>query len=201
MSNKNIFSERERGIENEYFHKKERELLEKMRSRRALEEDREQMAEAIGVADEEVLELLQDLGYSAETVKLMPIVPLIQVAWAENGVSKKEREMILEIAAARDIMPGTPAYDELIGLLEQEPPQEFYERALRGLRYLLEAIPEDLRAESRQSLVEYSTQIAEVSGGILGFKKISDEERQLIAEIATEIGQTRPAAVKKVIEG
>lgn len=199
MSDENTLSKRGRGLETEYFQKKERELIEKMRYRVTLEEDRRLMSEATGVVDEEVLEALQELGYSADTVQLMPLVPLVQVAWAEGGVTEKERHLILEIAEARGITEETAAYNQLIELLDVEPPQDFYDNTLRGLRYLLEAVPDDLRAEGRQSLVEYCTQIAEVSGGILGFGKISDEERLLIARIATEIGQSRTAAVKKVI--
>jgi hypothetical protein len=200
MPDKNSLSERERGLETEYFRKKEQELIEKMRRRTALAEDREQMAEATGVADFEALEALQELGYTAMTVRLMPLVPLVQVAWAEGGVTAKERKLLLETAEARGITPGTPAYDQLLGWLEHEPPEEFYENTLRGLRILLHAIPDDLREAGRESLVEYCTQIAEVSGGILGFGKVSDEERELIARIATEIGESRGAAVKTVIE-
>ncbi len=200
MSDKNTLSDRQRGLETEYFRKKEQELIEKMRRRTALDEDRRQMAEATGVADQEVLEALQELGYTASTIKLMPIVPLVQVAWAEGGVSADERRLIFEIAQARGITPDTPEYEQLAGWLAKQPSEEFYEKALQGLQLLIQSIPDDLRAASRQSLVEYCAQIAEVSGGILGFGKVSDEERRLIARIATEIGQTRKEAVKKVID-
>lgn len=199
MANKDMFSERERGMESEYFHKKEQELIQKMRRRGALEEDRKQMAEEIGVADEEVLEALQELGYSAATIKLLPILPLVQVAWAEGGVSDKERELILEIAKSRGIEGGGADYEQLIRWLDNQPSQEVYDNTLQALKYLTEAIPDDLREMSRQSLVEYCTQIAEVSGGILGFRKVSEEERQLIGRIANEIGQHREEAVRKVI--
>ena len=199
MSDKDIFSERERGMETEYFLKREQELLAKMRERVALEEDRKQMAAAIGVADEEVLEALQDLGYHADTVKLLSVIPLVQVAWAEGGVSDGERELIYEVAAARGVMEGTTAYDKLNELLASEPPQAFFDNSLRAVNYLFESLPEDQRADSRQNLVEYCTKIAEVSGGILGFRKISDEERMAIARIASEIGQSRPNAVQQVI--
>lgn len=201
MPYKNIFEEREHALENEYFHKKEQELIAKMREKVAREEERHQMAETIGVADQEVLEALQELGYTTATVRLLYLVPLVQIAWAEGGVSEEERTQILEFAAARGITPDTAAYDQLLEWLKQEPPQEFYDNTLRAVRYVIEALPEQQRTESRQSLVEYCTQIAEISGGILGFGKISDEERLLIARIATEIGQTRSDAVKRVIEG
>ncbi|HMY74138.1 MAG TPA: hypothetical protein PLQ88_20135, partial [Blastocatellia bacterium] len=144
-------------------------------------------------------EALQDLGYHADTVKLLSVIPLVQVAWAEGGVSDAERELIYEVAAARGITEGTTAYDKLNEWLASEPPQAFFENSLRAVNYLFESLPEDQRALSRQSLVEYCTQIAEVSGGILGFRKISDEERMAIARIASEIGQSRPNAVKQVI--
>lgn len=199
MSDKDIFSERERGMETEYFLKREQELLAKMRERVAREEDRRQMAAAIGVADEEVLEALQDLGYHADTVKLLSVIPLVQVAWAEGGVSDAERELIYQVAATRDVTEGTTAYDKLNELLASEPPQAFFDNSLRAVNYLFESLPEDQRADSRQNLVEYCTKIAEVSGGILGFRKISDEERMAIARIASEIGQNRQNAVKQVI--
>lgn len=200
MSDKNIFLERERGLEAEYFHKREQELIARMRERVAREEERLHMAEAIGVADEEVLEALQDLGYTADTVRLLSLLPLVQVAWAEGGVSEAERKMIFEIAETRGITLETTAYQKLSEWLTVEPPPEFFDNTLRAIRYMVEALPESQRAVSRQSLVEYCTKIAEVSGGILGFGKISDEERMAIARIATEIGQNREAAVKRVIE-
>ncbi len=199
MSDKDIFSERERGMETEYFLKREQELIAKMRERVAREEERRQMAEAIGVADEDVLEALQDLGYHADTVNLLSVIPLVQVAWAEGGVSDAERKLIYEVAATRGITEGTTAYDKLNELLASEPPQAFFDNSLRAVHYLFESLPEDQRLGSRQNLVEYCTKIAEVSGGILGFRKISDEERMAIARIASEIGQSRPNAVKQVI--
>jgi hypothetical protein len=200
MSDKNIFSERERGMETEYFQKREQELIAKMRERVAREQERQQMAEAIGVADEEVLEALQDLGYTADTVKLLSVIPLVQVAWAEGGVSASERKLIYEVAATRGVTEGTTAYEKLNEWLAAEPPQAFFDNSLRAISYLFESLPEDQRAASRQSLVEYCTKIAEVSGGILGFGKFSDEERMTIARIASEIGQNRQTAVKAVIE-
>ncbi len=201
MAAKNIFEERERGLENEYFHKKEQELIEKMRAKVAHEEELNQMKEATGVADQEALEALQDLGYTSDTVRLLSIVPLLQVAWAEGGVTDDERKMILEIAQTRGVNEGDPAYEQLIQWMEKEPPQEFFDNTLRAVHYMIEALPEDQRQSSRQSLVEYCTQIADVSGGLLGFRKISGDERLLIARIAMQIGQNRPAAVKQALEG
>ena len=66
-----LFGDRRKGLEEEYFRKREQELIEKLRQRRAEDASRQQLAERAGVADEEILNGLQALGYSADTVLLL----------------------------------------------------------------------------------------------------------------------------------
>ena len=40
-----------------------------------------------GLSDPELLRDLNELGFTPETVTLLPLVPIVQVAWAEGGVS------------------------------------------------------------------------------------------------------------------
>lgn len=188
MTDKDIFAERERGLEAEYIHKKEQELIEKLHKQRNMERDRRDLEDATGIANDEILAALQELGYNAETVRLMPLIPLVQVAWAEGGVTDKEHDLIMEIAEARGITSDSREHEMLSDMLDHQPSKDFFDNALRGLNYILEAIPEDLRADSQNSLVTYCTQIADASGGILGFGTISNEEKLLIARIATELG-------------
>ncbi|MBK9706575.1 MAG: hypothetical protein IPO77_06130 [Acidobacteria bacterium] len=200
MDDKNKFKDRERALEDEYFSKKEHELIEKMRNKLAREADRKQIAEETGVTDQDILDALQSLGYNSETISILYMVPLVQIAWAEGYVAEKEREMVLEIARARDIIPGTEAYEKLCELLKEEPPEDFFENSLRAIRYMIKALPDDHRAASQESLVEMCTMIADVTGGILGFGNISDEERILIARIATEISQGRESLIQNMIK-
>ena len=51
MSNKDIFAERERGIEEEYFLRKERELIAKLHEKLSDDSARAQMEEATGIHD------------------------------------------------------------------------------------------------------------------------------------------------------
>jgi hypothetical protein len=114
MSNKDAFGERRRGLEEEYFQKKEKELLEKLRRRMQAEAERGQIAEALGVQDTEILGDLQALGYTRETVALLHLVPLIQVAWADGDVTLRERDLILELAGSRGIAEDSIAYQQLV---------------------------------------------------------------------------------------
>ncbi len=201
MSDKDIFVEREHWLEEEYFRKKNQELIEQMHERQAREADLQRMSEATGVSDHETLEALQDLGFTAETVQLLHLVPLVEVAWAEGGVADRERELIFKVARSRGVQPGSVAHQQLSHWLDEKPSERFFESVLRAIRVLLELLPPAEREASRRDLIGYCSQIASVvSGGILGRAQITDEERVLIAHIATEIGQGREEAIRKVIE-
>ncbi len=200
MSEKNIFAEREHWLEEEYFRKKNQELIEKLHQQQAREADLQKLSEVTGVHDHDALAALQSLGFTAETVQLLHIVPLVEVAWAEGGVADRERELIYRIAQSRGIEPGSVAYEQLTRWLDQRPPERFFENALRAIRVVLEPLPPELREASRRDLIGYCSQIASaVTGGIFGRGQISDEERMLIAHIASEIGQGRDQTVRQVM--
>ncbi len=201
MSEKDVFEDLRKAKEAAYFRKKEQELIEKMRRRAELAEERQKMAETIGITDEEVLRDLQELGYTRESVRLLYLVPLVYVAWAEGEVTKRERELIYEVARLHGISEGTPAYQQLKNWLDRRPSEEFFQRTLRIVGALLEALPPEKRETSKRDLVSYCTQVASISGGILGLvHKISDAEQALLERIINELEHNRKAAAREVIE-
>src|SRR5438552_8586805 len=146
MAEKDAFGELRQAKEEEYFHKKEQEHLERVR-RHA------RFAEAAGVADEALLADLEALGFDRETVRLLHLVPLVQVAWRDGEVSAAERKQILEAAKARGVEEGSAARKTLDGWLARRPEALFFERALAVIRALLETLPEEKRAALRGNLV------------------------------------------------
>ena len=193
MTDRDAFAERGRSLEEEYFHRKEREVIDKMRVRAAAEEQRQRLGEKAGVADEEVLKDLQDLGYTPETVALLYLVPLIQTAWAEGGVSEKERGLIVKAARSRGITEGAPSDQQLNMWLSQRPSDELFEKTLRAIRTILQAQPAEAREDSEKDLLSLATAIAAASGGIVGFRAVSDEERQILAHISDELKRSGKA--------
>ncbi len=200
MSNKDAFAERERALEDEYFRRRERELIEKMRRRAALEAERQQMADIAGTADQEVLQELQELGYTRETVVLLHLLPLVQVAWAEWGVSARERQLILNVAKLRGVEPGGAAYEQLIQWLEHRPTEEFAEKTLRLISAMLQALPPEKGDSAKRDLVAYCTRVAEVSGGMLGFaNNVSKDERAMLEHIVAELERDNKAAAQQIL--
>jgi hypothetical protein len=191
VTERDAFADRGRGLEEEYFRKREQELIEKLRRRAAAEAELHRLGEQSGVADEEIL---RDLGYTPETVMLLHLVPLVQMAWAEGGVSDRERALIVEAARARGVEPGSPADRQLAEWLTSRPSERLFERTLRAIRAFLEARPAEEREASRRELLSYSTAIASASGGVLGFGAVSAEERALLARISSELERTHGPA-------
>jgi hypothetical protein len=187
VTDRDAFAERGRSLEEEYFHRKEREVIEKMRRNAAEQEERRRLGEQAGVRDEDVLRDLQDLGYTAETVMLLHLVPLIQTAWAESGVSPKERDLIVKAARSRGVAQGSAADAQLQRWLIEKPSDELFEKTLRAIRTILEAQSPEAREASERDLLSLATAIAAASGGIVGFRAVSEEERQILAHIHEEL--------------
>jgi hypothetical protein len=187
VTDKDAFAERGRSLEEEFFRRKEKELIDKMRVRAAADEQRHRLGEQAGVADEEVLKDLQELGYTPETVMLLHLVPLIQTAWAEGGVSPRERDLIVKAARSRGIAAGSPADQQLDLWLTQRPSDALFDKTLRAIRAILEAQSPETRAASEKDLLSLATAIAAASGGIVGFRSVSEEERQILATISQEL--------------
>lgn len=198
MTERDAFGERRQTQEDEYFRKREQELIQKMRQRAETDATRQQLAERSGIADPAVLQDLEALGYTPDTVRLLHLVPLVQMAWSEGGVSDRERSLILDAARASEIADGSVAADQLAQWLATRPTDQFFETTLRVIGALLAGQPAAERDATQRDLLAYCSAIASVSGGILGRGKVSDTERHLLQHISHALETRRGAAVPAV---
>ena len=74
-------------LEDEYFRKKDQQLLEKLRQAGAADRARRDMGARIGSDDPDMLQELQALGFTPDTVILLPMIPVVQMAWADGRVA------------------------------------------------------------------------------------------------------------------
>jgi hypothetical protein len=185
MTDKDIFAERGRSLEEDYFRKKDRELIEKMRQAAAADQARTEMGQKVGITDPALLTELESLGFTPDTVTLLPLVPAVQVAWAEGGVSPQERALLVKLARSRGITEGSAADRQLAAWLDSNPGEAVFGKATRLIRAMLDS--PDHGNVTADSLVKQAEAIAAASGGILGINKISAEERQLLASLAEQL--------------
>jgi len=190
MSDHDAFADRGRALEEDYFRKKDRELVEKMRRAAAAETERTEMGRTTGLSDPALLTELQDLGFTPETVSLLPFVPLIEVAWAEGGVTAAERALIIELARTRGIDESSAAGRRLNEWLESRPDAVVFDKAGRLIAAVLDSSAgRDKQGLTADDLVAYSEKIAGASGGIFGtaLRSVTSEERALLARIAGDL--------------
>lgn len=172
-----------RDLEEEYFRKQDQELIEKMRKAAATDEARRALGAQSGISDPALLSEIQGLGFTSDTVGLLPLVPILQVAWAEGGVSAEERALILDLARKRGIVEGSAAGEQLKQWLAEKPRQDVFIRAGRLISAMLAAHSTETGSLTADDLVKDAEAIAAASGGFFGLNKISKEERAAIAQI------------------
>jgi hypothetical protein len=191
MPDHDAFAKRGRALEEEYFRKKDRELIEKIRQAAATEQVRQDLGRKAGLDDPALLQELQDLGFTPDTVGLLPLVPIIQMAWAEGGITKAEREPILRLARSLGVEEGSAADRQLTEWLTNQPAETVFTRARRLIRAMLDSGSAQTSDLNAHDLVAYCEEIASASGGILGIGRISAEERALLSSIAADLNARR----------
>ena len=188
--------------EDDYFLKEDAKKREALRqgleakARAAFEQG--QIAEVLDTGQEHLTKKLQELNFDAEQVKVLHLLPLVEIAWADGSVSEKERLTILQAAEAHGEGPGSPASTFLASLLEQRPPQVVLDVAHEVLKALCKA-----GKSQAQSIVELCEDVAGASGGFLGVvgSKISSEEAELIKKFSESLsGDTTESEVKSLTQ-
>ncbi len=187
MAERDGLADQARKREEDYFRKRDRELIERMRQAAAAAQTRRELEAKTGLHDPELLNDLQELGFTPDTIQLLPIVPILQVAWAEGGVSGAERKLIVQLARARGIAADSAADRQLNEWLTERPATHVFASATRLIRAMLDHPTEAIGDLSADDVIEYSESIASASGGMFGIGKISAEERATLAQIASAL--------------
>jgi hypothetical protein len=180
--------DRARAQEEDYFRRKDLELVEKIRKAAAAKATQEALGHVTGLTDPGVLAELESLGFAPDTVNLLPLVPVLQVAWAEGGITPAERDQLLKLAQARGIVAGSASYERLTEWMTTRPAEAVFSGAGRLISAMLTSGSRAVADLSADDLVKYCESIASASGGVFGvFGRVSSEEKQLLASIAADL--------------
>jgi hypothetical protein len=178
-----ILRDRGRSLEDEFFGREDKRLMEQLRALRAAETTREALGKASGISTPAVLDKLIELGIRAETVAALSIVPLVEVAWADGAIDPKERRAILERAGVPE---DSTAGALLAAWLDRRPDPNL----LTAWTHLVEAMSEQLgpneAARVKAGLLERARAVTAAAGGMFGVgSKISVAEAAMLAKLET----------------
>ena len=182
-----IFGDREKAMEDSFFRQEDARLLDKLRKKADLDEIALALGEKLQVSNPELLARVRETGVSLDTAPALFVAPLVQVAWAGGSVTHDEYEAVLRLARGRGIEPVSPAYAQLEQWLQQRPSDELFDTALEVIKYGFAVLPRHERDERITYLVDACHQVAEASGGslgwLLGLKNVSTSEASTLDEI------------------
>lgn len=190
MAINDAMDDRRRAQEEDYFRRQDKAAVERMRQRAEREQERARLAEASGITDESFLDELQNARFTPETLPLVPLLPLVETAWAEGRTQGSERRAILEVAEQRGITAEHPAYSKLKRWLTDRPSDEFFERARSAFTLMLRSLPLAERESEATKIVAACVRVARASGGIGFFdlgRSISDEEHLVLERIIGDL--------------
>lgn len=169
--------------EDKYVHDREQEKIDKIRRERQLKaiqaEETEGIAHILNTTDEIAAEALA-LGFDKKTSRILHLVPLLQVAWADGDVDQDEKEAILSAARRNGVDDRSEAYDFLSLLMEKQPSDTFFSRVHAVIASLIES-----ESLEKADLFREMENVADASGGLFGFGKTSASEKKLISELKT----------------
>ncbi len=179
-----VFNQRERALEDEFFRREGEQLLRKLKATFEQDVTVEKLRAATGITNPELLERLIGLQLRGETVAAFWLYPLVEVAWADGKLDEKERGVILEAAARAGVEGGSPAFELLENSMREGPSEERRKVWRAYARDLAGRLDAKERRLTRNDLIRHARVVAEASGGVLGMGKISANEQAVLDVIA-----------------
>lgn len=189
MSTRITMDERRKALEEEFFQRQERKLLERLREKSARDRSIAELRELSGIADEVVLGHLVDAEVSAETLMAFTLVPLVSVAWANGSVEEAERDAVLRAADEAGVRTGTAAYAALERMLEERPSRRLLTIWCEYARCLHGHLSESKRAGLVTDVVGRARGVAEAAGGLLGLGAVSAAEESVLSQVEDAVSE------------
>jgi len=184
-SSTDAFDTRRAGFEAEYFHKKDAQLVEKLKSVFERKLGREELMQATGITNEEVLDRLLAVNARGELLLAFRLYPLVEVAWADGTVDPKEAKAVVDAALRFGVPAHGAAIEAIDDWLKRGPTQDGRAAWYAFAGELRKTLSREELDGFRKDLLGGAKAVAKASGGILGIAfEISPSEQRVLDAIA-----------------
>lgn len=196
MTNERLLEERRKSLEEQFFLKREKELVAKLRAEEQKKSNKESLAAASGIQDDALLEKLVERGVHSEALAAFSLTPLIAVAWADRQMDERERQAVIKAAEQGGVRPGTSAHDLLESWLEHRPGPELLDAWCKFVQVPRPGVSAEDRARLKQDILARARSVAEATGGLLGvIGQVSRAEREVLERIERAFDETPDSSV------
>jgi hypothetical protein len=179
-----VLRDRGKSLEDEFFRREDQRLIQKLEQIRAAQTNREALAKAAGITNPAVVEKLLELGVKAETVAALALVPLVEVAWADGELDRRERGTILDRARESGLAAGSVEHALLEAWLDRRPDPKLLTAWTHLIRGVSEQLGREASVRLKANLLDRARAVAAASGGVLGMgSKVSSAEAAMLREL------------------
>ena len=181
---KDPFEARRKQLEEEYFRKKDAQLVDKLKAVFQKKIDKETIRKATGITDERLLDNLVALNLSGELMSTFKLYPLVEIAWADGVVDEREIRAVLAAAEHHGVAPGSAPYALLENGLRNRPRDDSRKAWYMYAAELRKVLNAQELETFRDDLLEDARRVAEASGGILNMAfTVSGNEQKVLNAI------------------
>ena len=143
------------------------------------------------MTDAEILKLLASMGIDDLSFRVLPLLPLVRVAWADGEISDAEREVI-ETTAQNQYGLGVEGRRVLNNWLTYPPSERSLRRGELALRAIAEKSNDfDLGENVLKDALKLSRSVAKATGGLWGLGAIGKEEKAALKDLAAQLDVKR----------
>jgi uncharacterized tellurite resistance protein B-like protein len=132
---------------------------------------------------------LSHLGLNDSNYRVLKLLPLVYVAWADGKISEPEERRLVALAHEHFEI-GKRGEELLRGWLSERPSPAYFREGLHDLLLLAHAPDEwGVDVDELQGLLVHSEEIARASGKVIGAPlSVDKSEQQALRDIAKELG-------------
>jgi hypothetical protein len=179
---RDALDERRKALENEFFQKRDHEMLERLRQDRERAARREELAHASGIEDPSLLNRLLEQGVEPDSLSALVVTPLVLVAWADGSLKAAERKEVLDAAHELGVARGGAAHALLDDWLDHQPKAELGNAWVAYTQAVVSQLHPYDRARLAEHTLERARRVARAAGGVLGLGPHTSKAERAVLE-------------------
>mgnify|MGYP006430712031 CR=1 FL=1 len=140
-----------------------------------------------GISDSLSLENAIELGLHSKNYRILELIPLVKMAWADGIFGKKEEKIVKEVARERQI-DHLPSFPELLDIWRRKSPNpNFFLIWKEWVQSQKEKMVDAEFDQYAQKTLNLCEKVARSSGGVWGIRSVSDKEKKTLQKIKSAL--------------
>lgn len=181
MQQGDAFRDRERALEDSFFHASNQDLLAQLKKTVTADNAKQAIRALCQIEDEAVLDKMVAAGIGGESFAAMALAPLVLVAWADGKVDEEEQRAVMSAANAERL--DSVCLKLLEGWLSHRPEPSLKEAWIGYVSALGEHLSPAERSKLKSTVMDRAEKVAKATGGVLGLNRISTSEQAMLKEL------------------